>query len=512
MSNYQKQNNNMKQEENKPRKAVIFARVSTSRQGREGLSLSEIQLPRMREYAKEHNLEIVREYKVSETGGRYKKRKKFDEMIEYVKESDFVTDIIAFRVDRITRNYYDSVVVEDMRSKYHKRIHFVDDNFILCENSNRNDLFQWDAKVLFARHYLEGVKEDGINSKNTKLQNGELPWKAPYGYKNQKHVSPRERVIPVEPRASIVQEIFAEFATGIYSCRSLAVEMQRRYGGIGEKFDCGKVNTILNEPFYMGQIRDEDNGMEVFYPHIHPTLVTSETFLACGEVLREHGETHHRSYGSIPAVYRGFIKCDECGCDVIPDFKDKIQKNGNRHHYNYYHCSNAKNKHQTQCNITEEEISNEVRECLSKLILRNYHLQPLSDKIAEKHACQVNFFKNERAKLAKQRGLIKQRQRNTYDMMADQIISKEEYDEGNRRYQDDLLKINEEEERLECIDETFYTTPRYLREIMNHIADLFNVARIDEKRRIIGIIFEIIRLNGRSVEPVIRSYFAPYFE
>ena len=61
MSNYQKQNNNMKQEENKPRKAVICARVSTSRQGREGLSLSEIQLPRMREYAKEHNLEIVRE-------------------------------------------------------------------------------------------------------------------------------------------------------------------------------------------------------------------------------------------------------------------------------------------------------------------------------------------------------------------------------------------------------------------------------------------------------------------
>ena len=38
------------------RKAVLFARVSTARQEKEGLSLDEIQLPRMRDYAIEQNL------------------------------------------------------------------------------------------------------------------------------------------------------------------------------------------------------------------------------------------------------------------------------------------------------------------------------------------------------------------------------------------------------------------------------------------------------------------------
>ena len=51
------------------KKAIIFARVSTKRQESEGLSLREIQLPQARKYAKEHGLNVVKEYVVGETGG-----------------------------------------------------------------------------------------------------------------------------------------------------------------------------------------------------------------------------------------------------------------------------------------------------------------------------------------------------------------------------------------------------------------------------------------------------------
>ncbi len=133
------------------RKAVIFARVSTARQEKEGLSLTEIQIPRAEEYAKKHGLEVDKVFSVSETGGQYKIRKKFAEMIDYVKKNKSVTDVIAFRVDRITRNFQDAVVVDDLRSKFGKRIHFIDDNFILDKDSKSNDILQWDMKVLIAR-------------------------------------------------------------------------------------------------------------------------------------------------------------------------------------------------------------------------------------------------------------------------------------------------------------------------------------------------------------------------
>ena len=54
------------------RKAVIFARVSTARQEKEGLSLTEIQIPRAEEYAKKHGLEvwarISAKYSTSDSG------------------------------------------------------------------------------------------------------------------------------------------------------------------------------------------------------------------------------------------------------------------------------------------------------------------------------------------------------------------------------------------------------------------------------------------------------------
>lgn len=513
MSKYRKQNikNEQDQDQGKPRKAVLFARVSTARQEKEGLSLQKIQLPQMRKYAKEHNLEIVKEYAIGETGGRDKERKQFDEMIKFLRENSDVNDVIAFRIDRITRNYKDAVVMDELRICEGIRIHFVDEHLVLHKNSPSQDLTMWNVKVFTGQEVLNRAKEDGANTKLNKLDSKELPWKAPYGYKNQKHVPPEQRVIPVEPEASIVKEIFEEFATDAYSCRSLAAEMQMRYGGIGQKFTFKKIWTILRNPFYIGKIYDNDT--DNLYPHIHPTLVTPEVFERCGEILDNDREAHCRSYSNkVSAIYRGFIKCSECGCDVIPDFKDKKQKNGNIHHYNYYHCSNTKSKHQMQRNITEENISDKVRKNLSKMTLPTDRIQALSDKIAAKYASKTDFYKNERTKLAKQRGLIKQRQRNTYDMMADQIIGKEEYDENNRRYQEELAKIQEEEERLEYTDEVIYTTPKYLQELIRHIETLFNAGRFEEKRKILNILFEVIRLDGENIEPVIKPELAPYFK
>lgn len=98
------------------KKAVILARVSTLRQEKEGLSLKDIQLPILREYAQENGLEVVREFVFSESADR-KIRTKFNEMIEFVKSKTDVEAIIAYRVDRITRNYRDAVLIDDLRSE-----------------------------------------------------------------------------------------------------------------------------------------------------------------------------------------------------------------------------------------------------------------------------------------------------------------------------------------------------------------------------------------------------------
>lgn len=47
-------------------KAVILARVSTLKQEKEGLSLKDIQLPELRDYAVKKDFEVVKEFVFSE--------------------------------------------------------------------------------------------------------------------------------------------------------------------------------------------------------------------------------------------------------------------------------------------------------------------------------------------------------------------------------------------------------------------------------------------------------------
>jgi site-specific DNA recombinase len=91
-------------------KAVILARVSTLKQEKEGLSLKDIQLPKLREYAVKKDFEVVKEFVFSESAD-YKIRKRFNEMIEFVKNSNDIKVVVSYRVDRITRNYRDAVKI-----------------------------------------------------------------------------------------------------------------------------------------------------------------------------------------------------------------------------------------------------------------------------------------------------------------------------------------------------------------------------------------------------------------
>ena len=95
------------------KKAVIIARVSTSRQEQEGLSLHEMQVPRLEKYAKENNIEIVKRFVFSESAAQ-KIRKKFNRMISYIKSNKKIDVILAIKADRVTRNYRDAVIINDL--------------------------------------------------------------------------------------------------------------------------------------------------------------------------------------------------------------------------------------------------------------------------------------------------------------------------------------------------------------------------------------------------------------
>ena len=488
-------------------KGIIFARVSTDRQEKEGLSLEDIQLPKMREYAKEKGIDIVAEYAIGETGGGYKKRKKFDEMVAFLKKHKEVSEIIAFRVDRITRNFRDAVVMDELRLNYEKRIHCIDERIILHKDSRAIELSTWNFKVLFAQEYLNRVRDDGNETKKTKLNQGELPWGAPYGYAFET-ISERPRiktVAPKEPEATIVKEIHSLYSTGTYSCSSLAKAINKKHH---TRFVKSRIHEILTDRFYIGYILDKKTG--TLYPHIYDTIIDEDVFERNQDVLLGHSNRRRR-YGGIPSAYRGLITCADCGCTITPEFKTKKQKNGNVHHYRYYHCSNGKGAHKTLVNMPESLIDERIKEVLRSLHIPRERVEKLKEEIDIAHKAKNAFYEAQANDISAKRKLLSNRRQRAYDMLMDGSITPEQYNENNKRYEEELAQLQRRAKRLENAEEQFYRTVGYLIALFSNAERIFDVADEDEKRQIVSLLLSNLQLRGKELTFTLKKPFDELF-
>ena len=126
----------------------------------------------LRDYSVEKGFEVTREFVFSESAD-HGIRKKFNEMVSFVKNDPAIKYIIAFRVDRFTRNYYDFYLADSLMKDYDKEIHFVDDRLVLHKDSIGRDIQDWDLKVFLGKQYINRLREDGIKSAQFKLQKKE---------------------------------------------------------------------------------------------------------------------------------------------------------------------------------------------------------------------------------------------------------------------------------------------------------------------------------------------------
>lgn len=476
------------------KKAIIFARVSTKRQEKEGLSLREIQLPQARKYAKEHNLKVVKEYIVGETGGAYKERKQFDEMIEFLRKNEDIEDVISFRIDRLTRSFKDAVVIDELRKSQNKRFHCIDERLILHKDSPARDLTQWNVKVFVGQEYLNRVREDGNNTKYNKLERGELPWCPPYGYKHHQFEDKRKTVISVQPKAQIVREIHIKYSTGSYSCRSLAKEINAEFK---TKLPTSNINKILRDKFYIGIITDRKTGKE--YPHFYERLVSDDVFDRNQEILNGHKNKRQR-YAGLPSVYRGLIRCKFCGCTITPEKKRKKQKNGNIHEYYYYHCTNGKKLHTTPLQyVTEDDLNRVVSQVLKDFKIPEDKLTEIQKALNDSHKDKITFYETKRKELIAKRKRLSNRKQTMYNLLADKCITPQEYNENNERYDEELRDIQRQEERLDEADKQFYITIGYLLAIFQHTEKLFEVADVSEKRQIVSLMLSNLQLDSKNL-------------
>ncbi len=163
------------------KKAVLYARVSSKEQEREGFSIP-AQLTLLREYAIKNDLKIVSEFVEAETAKKAG-RTQFNIMLIYLKNNADVHDLLVEKTDRLYRNFkdYTQLDVEQLSLS----VHLVKEGEILSKDSRSHQKFIHGIKVLMAKNTIDNLSEEVRKGQKEKAEQGIWPSAAPIGYRNR---------------------------------------------------------------------------------------------------------------------------------------------------------------------------------------------------------------------------------------------------------------------------------------------------------------------------------------
>ena len=162
----------------RPRQSVVYARVSSKEQEKEGFSIP-AQLKLLRDYAAAQSLAVAQEYIDVETA-KQTGRANFGEMIARLRAEPAIRVLLVEKTDRLYRNLKDWVTVDELDVE----IHFVKEGVVLSRESRSSEKFMHGIKVLMAKNYIDNLSEEARKGMQEKAEQGIWPTKTPLGYRN----------------------------------------------------------------------------------------------------------------------------------------------------------------------------------------------------------------------------------------------------------------------------------------------------------------------------------------
>src|SRR5262249_18557101 len=315
-------------------KAVLYARVSSKEQEKEGFSIP-AQLKLLRGYAAEQYFTVIQEFVDVETAKRAG-RTGFTAMVDFFKKQTQKTPehscsiLLVEKTDRLYRNIRDWVTLDDLDLE----IHLVKENIVLSRDSRSSEKFIHGIKVLMAKNYIDNLSEETKKGMLQKAEQGIYPTFAPLGYRNSVGTDGKKTIAPDPDTAPLVVRLFEWYASGNHSLKD--VTKMARAAGLafrksGTKVTKSTVHKILTNPIYYGDFA----WLGKRYQGVHHPLISQELFIRVQEVLTDKGNRRTRQQKHHWA-FQGLVSCGHCGCAFTAEVK--------KGRYVYYHCTGHKGK------------------------------------------------------------------------------------------------------------------------------------------------------------------------
>lgn len=470
-------------------KAIILARVSTEEQKEAGNSLP-AQQARLRSYIeRSQTLKLDKEFIFDESA--YKEhRAEFEEVVKYVSSFKEVVAFCCDKVDRLTRDFLIGLpALEKLRRDGKIELHFPSDNLVLHKDSPATDLFHFNIAVSLAQYYSNAISDNVKRANENKIRNGEWAGWAPIGYLNIEDEQ-GNKSIEIDPvRSSYIIRIFELYATGNHSMRQIKDEMNKM--GLKSKSKSPKpvtvsmVNHILNNPFYYGMMRIKGE----LYPHKYPLLISKDLFDKAQEVSNKWHKKPFK-YASKPFIFRGLIKCADCGCTITPETsKGHI----------YYSCTNYHKKHEKRLYVKESELLEPIYCLLDNIKLNDEQIAELTEDLKKSTQAENHFFMGTMKELRKDYDKLENRISKLSDDKYDGSITNDFYNKKFKEYTESQSKIMSEINKHDKADKEYYLTADRVLNLAKRAREIFESSEPQEKRQLLNYLLQNLELKGKNL-------------
>ncbi len=387
--------------------AAEYCRYSSSAQD-DGYSI-EAQQKAIANFAAVNGYDVQHSYIDKARTGTNANRPEFQRMIEDAKKGLFDV-IIIHKIDRFSRNRFDSILYKNELSKYGVKVISVTENFGEGAEAELMLAMQESMAEYYSKNLAREVRKgmDVLSSKG--LHTGGSP---PLGY----DVVDKKLAIN-EAEAEIVRLIF-EMYSNKYTYNDMAKELNARgyKTKSGNEFSASSFNSILNQEKYIGTYvynrrvsksltgkynshanKPEDEIVRI--PNAVPRIIDDETFNRVQARLNQNKRNVGTYKSKSSYLLSGLIVCGECGYH----YQGNSRKGGSGTIYSSYRCGKKQN-HKIGCGNKEIEKNK-----LENFVIEQLQNYLFSDEAINEIAHQVNEYNKTVAKTNNQDLILFQKQ------------------------------------------------------------------------------------------------------
>ena len=326
--------------------ALIYLRVSTSRQANKDAQAEGYSIPAQREAclrkAKELGITVdnVEEFVDAGASARSADRDGLQDMLERLNASTGeqtkpVKYVIVHKLDRLARDRFDDVSIQMAIMKAGAQLISVSEQI----DESPSGMLMHGIMATLAEYYSRNLSNEAKKGIEQKIRNGGTLGAAPIGYLNiQEKVNGciTHGVTLDEERAPLIRWAFQAYATGEWSITELTEELKLRgltsrqtrvY--VSKPLPRSHIHRMLTNPYYIGKIVHKG----VVLPGAHELLIDEATWHKVQDMLATRKVAGERSWKHTHYL-KGTLRCGVCG-ELLSFGYANNGKGGN---YSYFFC------------------------------------------------------------------------------------------------------------------------------------------------------------------------------